>query len=180
MFICWTWPHAPTHPSSWLHSCWKIPTIERIFSANITTQIEVQMCTFAALMSSSERHSAMDLMFLKAASLAPVQSSQIAWRGKSQRSFIWIIKVTDEREHWHFRVKKCLHHLLSNNVGNKTSLSWLKLSPLSDHQPGWLSWEETHQQPDASQFLLFQCESSPRGVQSWWWRSPQPLILSIT
>merc|ERR1719397_232731 len=33
----------------------------------------------AALMSSSERHSAMDLMFLKAASLAPVQRSQIAW-----------------------------------------------------------------------------------------------------
>merc|ERR1719209_2173969 len=31
----------------------------------------------AALMSSSERHSAMDLMFLKAASLAPVQRSQI-------------------------------------------------------------------------------------------------------
>jgi hypothetical protein len=34
--------------------------------------------TLAALMSSSARHSAMDLMFLKAASLAPVHSSQIA------------------------------------------------------------------------------------------------------
>merc|ERR1719341_2793022 len=33
----------------------------------------------AALISSSLRHSAMDLMFLKAASLAPVQRSQIAW-----------------------------------------------------------------------------------------------------
>ncbi len=34
--------------------------------------------TLAALMSSSARHSAMDLMFLKAASLAPVHSSQMA------------------------------------------------------------------------------------------------------
>ena len=36
-------------------------------------------------MSSSERHSAMDLMFLKAASLAPVQSSQMAWEEREVR-----------------------------------------------------------------------------------------------
>merc|ERR1719391_1626183 len=34
---------------------------------------------FAALMSSSARHSAIVLMFLKAASRAPVQSNQMAW-----------------------------------------------------------------------------------------------------
>ena len=99
------------------------------------------MCTFAALMSSSERHSAMDLMFLKAASLAPVQRSQIAWRGENS-TFIcmnyW--RVTDEREHSRFRGKKCLHHLLSNNVGNKTSLSCWEPSTLSDHHsPTWLT-----------------------------------------
>ena len=35
--------------------------------------------TLAALISSSAKHSAIDLMFLKAASRAPVHSSQIAW-----------------------------------------------------------------------------------------------------
>ena len=49
-------------------------------------------------------------------------------------------RVTDEREHSCFRGKKCLHHLLSNNVGNKTSLSCWEPSTLSDHHsPTWLT-----------------------------------------
>ena len=37
------------------------------------------MCTFAALINSSAKHSAMDLIFRNEASLAPVHSNQIAW-----------------------------------------------------------------------------------------------------
>lgn len=40
----------------------------------------------AALISSSARHSAMVLMFLKAASLAPVHSSQMAYKTRDSRT----------------------------------------------------------------------------------------------
>ena len=52
---------------------------------------ERRVLTLAALMSSSLRHSAMDLMFLKAASLAPVHSSQMAWltRRSGDTSTAW-------------------------------------------------------------------------------------------
>lgn len=39
----------------------------------------ISSLTLEALMSSSDKHSAMDLMFRKEASRAPVHKSQIAW-----------------------------------------------------------------------------------------------------
>lgn len=47
-----------------------------------TQELVLMICsgTLAALISSSARHSAMVLMFLKAASLAPVHNSQMACR----------------------------------------------------------------------------------------------------
>ncbi|KAH3794287.1 hypothetical protein DPMN_147818 [Dreissena polymorpha] len=51
--------------------------------------------TLAALMSSSARHSAMDLMFLKEASRVPVHSSQMAWltRRRGDTSTAWRLTV---------------------------------------------------------------------------------------
>ena len=46
-------------------------------SASLPHLLELPL---AALMSSSAKHSAMDLMFLKEASRAPVHSSQMAWK----------------------------------------------------------------------------------------------------
>lgn len=46
----------------------------------------VPLLTLAALMSSSAKHSAMVLMLRKAASRAPVQSSQMAWGEGDRKS----------------------------------------------------------------------------------------------
>lgn len=68
----------------------EVPFVSLVFSTHNSHDNQVLMVseqsdnhqnlaqTLAALMSSSARHSAMDLMFLKAASRAPVQRSHMA------------------------------------------------------------------------------------------------------
>lgn len=96
----WPWPPSRFHPSSWSRNCTLIwdealsfycRIHDMIYQFDLRVNSYLLDDPFAALISSSARHSAMVLIFLNALSRAPVVKRYIAWftRRRGEISTAW-------------------------------------------------------------------------------------------